>query len=123
MPNKTIIYAFIAMWLYALQNVVLEVRLAKYSTIGLLVCWYFTLAPLGLAAFRNAPHPHAAILFMDFLLGEGQQLVAAHKMIPTNIKLKPLPAGLTLHLLDVPKYVNENRMWVERYRTIFNGRR
>jgi iron(III) transport system substrate-binding protein len=58
--------------------------------------------PLGLAAFRNAPHPHAAILFMDFLLGEGQQLVAAHKMIPTNIKLKPLPAGLTLHLLDVP---------------------
>jgi hypothetical protein len=50
MPNKTIIYAFIAMWLYALQNVVLEVRLAKYSTIGLLVCWYFTLAPLGLAA-------------------------------------------------------------------------
>ena len=50
MPSKTIIYAFIAMWLYALQNVLLEVRLAKYSTIGLLVCWYFTLAPLGLAA-------------------------------------------------------------------------
>lgn len=49
MPSKTVIYAFIAMWLYALQNVILEVRLARYSTIGLLVCWYFTLAPLGLA--------------------------------------------------------------------------
>lgn len=50
MPSKPIIYSFIAMWLYALQNVLLEVRLAKYSTIGLLVCWYFTLAPLGIAA-------------------------------------------------------------------------
>jgi len=48
MLNRPVLYAFLAMWLYALQNVLLEVRLSKYSTMGLLVYWYFTLAPLAL---------------------------------------------------------------------------
>jgi len=78
--------------------------------------------PIGLAAFRNAPHPHAAILFMDFVLNEGQRMVARQKMLATNTKLEPLPAHLTLHLVDVPKYVSENRTWIERYRSIFTGR-
>jgi len=47
---RPLLYAFAAMCLYALQNVLLEVRLAKYSTLGLLVYWYFTLAPLALAS-------------------------------------------------------------------------
>ena len=49
MPSRPVLYAFVAMWLYALQNVLLEVKLSKYSTMGLLVYWYFTLAPLALA--------------------------------------------------------------------------
>ena len=49
MLRRPLLYAFAAMWLYALQNVLLEVKLSKYSTMGLLVYWYFTLAPLALA--------------------------------------------------------------------------
>ena len=79
--------------------------------------------PLGLAAFKNAPHPHAAILFLDFLLTDGQALVAKHHMLPTNIKMKPLPANMNIHVIDIPKYVNENKNWIERYRAIFAGRR
>ena len=48
MFTRPVLYAFVAMCLYALQNVLLEVRLSKYSTLGLLVYWYFTLAPLAL---------------------------------------------------------------------------
>ena len=47
MFSRPVLYAFVAMCLYALQNVLLEVRLSKYSTMGLLVYWYFTLAPLA----------------------------------------------------------------------------
>lgn len=47
MSSRPVLYAFLAMCLYALQNVLLEVRLSKYSTMGLLVYWYFTLAPLA----------------------------------------------------------------------------
>ena len=49
MLSRPVLYAFVAMCLYALQNVFLEVKLSKYSTMGLLVYWYFTLAPLALA--------------------------------------------------------------------------
>ncbi|HEX6463674.1 MAG TPA: hypothetical protein VFZ98_04450 [Vicinamibacterales bacterium] len=48
MIDRVTVYAFVAMWLYALQNVLIEVRLAKYTALGLLVYWYFTLAPLAL---------------------------------------------------------------------------
>lgn len=76
--------------------------------------------PLGLAAFRQAPHPHAAILFLDFMLGEGQQMVADQHMIPANIKVRPLPADL--HIIDVPKFVDENEEWLRLYRELFSGR-
>ena len=49
MFSRPVLYAFVAMCLYALQNVLLEVRLSKYSTMGLLMYWYFTLAPLAVA--------------------------------------------------------------------------
>jgi iron(III) transport system substrate-binding protein len=78
--------------------------------------------PLGLGVFRRAPHPHAAVLFADFLLGEGQRLIAGQKMIPTHLKYQFLPDGIRPHILDVPKYVNENRAWIARYRSLFSGR-
>jgi len=49
MFSRPVLYAFAAVCLYALQNVLLEVKLSKYSTMGLLVYWYFTLAPLAVA--------------------------------------------------------------------------
>lgn len=49
MLSRPVIYAFLAMWLYAFQNVVIEVRLSKYTTMALLLYWYFTLAPLAVA--------------------------------------------------------------------------
>jgi hypothetical protein len=48
MFSRPLLYAFAAMCLYAVLNVFLEVKLSKYSTLGLLVYWYFTLAPLAL---------------------------------------------------------------------------
>ena len=50
MLNRPVIYAFLAMWLYALQNVIIEVKLSKYTTMALLLYWYLTLAPLAVAS-------------------------------------------------------------------------
>jgi len=49
MFSKPILYAVLAMALYAAQNVVMEVKLSKYTTMALLLYWYFTMAPLALA--------------------------------------------------------------------------
>ena len=45
----------------------------------------------------RAPHPHAAVLFMDFMLFEAQQLLVNRDFTPTNMKVKPLDVDLNAH--------------------------
>jgi iron(III) transport system substrate-binding protein len=74
--------------------------------------------PTAAAAFARAPHPHAAVLFLDFLLSEdAQKILAARNVVPSNMKVQRLPVKLTL--MDVPKYLDENAKWVRLYREIF----
>jgi len=42
---------------------------------------------------KGTRHPHAAILFVDFMLSaEGQQLVQAAEYVPANRNIEPLPS-------------------------------
>lgn len=77
--------------------------------------------PLVVATLRNAPHPHAAILFMDFLLNEGQQMIADQMMIPTNTNYPSQAGEPDFKILDVAKYVDENQEWLALYRELFLG--
>jgi hypothetical protein len=72
MLSRPVLYAFAAMCLYAIQNVILEVRLSKYSTLGLLVYWYFTLAPLALAGLG-----YLYLAGQSFAIPKGQDAVVA----------------------------------------------
>ncbi len=45
---KPVIYALLALVLYAFQNVFLEQKLSRYNTIALMVYFYVTLLPLAL---------------------------------------------------------------------------
>jgi iron(III) transport system substrate-binding protein len=78
--------------------------------------------PLSLAVFKDAPHPHAAVLFMDFLLNEGQQMVVNQLMIPTNVDYQPEGDAREFTILDVPKFVDENAEWIALYQQLFSGR-
>jgi ABC-type Fe3+ transport system substrate-binding protein len=74
--------------------------------------------PTAIAVMQRAPHPHAAVLFLDFLLSEeGQRILAAHSVVPSNLKVQKLPVMLTL--MDVPKYLDENAKWSRVFRQIF----
>lgn len=77
--------------------------------------------PLTVAAFRNAPHPHAAILFMDFLLNDAQALIVDQLMIPTNTNYQSKAGEPPFKILDVAKYVDENQDWLELYLELFSG--
>ena len=77
--------------------------------------------PLVVATLRDAPHPHAAILFMDFLFNEGQQLIANQMMIPTNTNYPSVAGEPNFKILDVAKYVGENQEWLELYHELFLG--
>jgi iron(III) transport system substrate-binding protein len=75
----------------------------------------------GTGLARRSPHPHAGVLFMDFLLSDAQSILATRDFIPTNIKVKPLPAGLTLKFVDPAKLLDENDKWEKLYKDIITN--
>ena len=75
----------------------------------------------GTALARKAPHPHAGVLFMDFLLSDAQPILATRDFIPTNVKVKPLPEGLALKFVDPAKLLDENDKWEKLYKDIITN--
>ncbi|MEY4880117.1 MAG: Fe(3+)-binding periplasmic protein precursor [Pseudomonadota bacterium] len=77
--------------------------------------------PSGAAVTRHAPHPHAAILFMEFLLDDAQAIYETQDNTATNLTYQNLPDDLDLHFVDVSKYVDEIEKWRPLYRDIIGG--
>jgi iron(III) transport system substrate-binding protein len=80
-----------------------------------------TLAPVvalpnATAVFRRAPHPHAAVLFVDFFLSEGQRILAARGNVPTNKSVKPPPE---VTLVDSAKVLDEGEKWTKLFNETF----
>jgi iron(III) transport system substrate-binding protein len=75
----------------------------------------------GTGLARKAPHPHAGVLFMDFLLSDAQAILATRDFIPTNVKVKPLLAGLALKFVDPGKLLDENDKWEKLYKDIITN--
>ncbi|MGH8641680.1 MAG: ABC transporter substrate-binding protein [Burkholderiales bacterium] len=76
--------------------------------------------PNGVAVARRAPHPHAALLFYDFMLNEAQEIMTKRNFIPSS-------ARITATLKDVPQFtvidpkvvLDEGEKWVKLYDEIF----
>jgi iron(III) transport system substrate-binding protein len=73
----------------------------------------------GASVANRAPHPYAAVLFLDFLLTDGQTILAEHGNLSTNVKYQHLPTDWKLSFIDVPKYMDETAKWTRAYRDIF----
>ena len=73
--------------------------------------------PTGIAAFRRAPHPHAAMLFIDFFLSDGQRILAERGNVPTNARVKAPPPDLTL--IDGAKLLDEGDKWSKLFQDVF----
>ena len=76
--------------------------------------------PTGVGMFRRAPHPHAALLFEDFILTDGQKILADREAVPTNPKVKAAPAGLLF--VDVARYLDEGEKWTRLFKETFAAR-
>jgi len=76
--------------------------------------------PTGVGMYRRAPHPHAALLFQDFILTDGQKLLAEREAVPTNPAVKAAPPGLIF--VDLPRFMDEGEKWTRLFRETFSGR-
>jgi iron(III) transport system substrate-binding protein len=75
----------------------------------------------AVAIAANAPHPHAAVLLYDFLLGEGQALLGEMHHVVSNRRIAPELRRLDVRFVD-PAAVFDQDRWTRLYEETINGR-
>lgn len=79
--------------------------------------------PNGMGISRNPPHPHAALLFYDFVISkEGQNLLRQREFIPTSTKVPSALSGLTVHFEDPTLQLDEGDKWQRIFRETISGK-
>jgi iron(III) transport system substrate-binding protein len=73
----------------------------------------------GVSVTRCAPHPNAAVLFYEFMLRDGQEVLAKRDIVPTNLKVKPLPAQAEITFMDPVQMLDNGPKWTELWNNIF----
>ena len=75
---------------------------------------------VGIAA--QAPHPHAAVLLYDFLLGEGQALLAEMHHVVSNRRMAAELKRFDLRFIDPAAVIADYDRWTRLYEDTINGR-
>jgi iron(III) transport system substrate-binding protein len=74
----------------------------------------------GLALARRAPHPHAALLYYDFMVSEeGQRILEERGFLPARRSLQGALAGQPLRLVDPALMLDQSEKWTRLYESIF----
>ena len=76
--------------------------------------------PQGIAVARNAPHPHAALLFADFVLSpEGQELLNSMGRVPVSTKVKTELNRFPYTMVDPVTVLDEQDKWNKLWEGLF----
>ena len=85
---------------------------------------WFMLSPAiahgnGFAILKRAPHPHAALLYYDFMIGDdGQRILAERKSVPTSRKIQTALDRSSLKIIDPVTLVDQGERWAKLYEEI-----
>lgn len=64
---------------------------------------------------RRAPHPNAAMLFYEYLLGEGQQYFVNMDYVPTNTKVASPFKGMKIVQTNPGRSLDESEKWTDLF--------
>jgi len=85
---------------------------------------WFAIAPAigranGIGVTRKPPHPHAAALFVDFLLSpEGQAILQKGGYVPANLRVEDRAQKLPLRFVDPAVILDEHDKWKKLWQEI-----
>ncbi|MDB5776662.1 MAG: fbpA 3 [Herbaspirillum sp.] len=71
-----------------------------------------------MAMVKKAPHPNAAMLFYDFMLNEGQQILADQDFVVTTKKIVTPFTNVPLKILDPGRALDTQDKWTQEYENI-----
>jgi len=97
-------------------------RVAQLKKSGAPVDW-FTIPPVlarfeGVGVARRSAHPNAAILFFDFMLTDGQELLRNREYFPASRNARALPDGITVSFIDPARDLDQSQKWTKLYRDV-----
>ena len=76
--------------------------------------------PQGIAVGRDAPHPNAALAFVDFVLSpEGQQILAGMGRAPVSNKVTTELGKFDYTMVDPVTLLDEQDKWVKEWERLF----
>lgn len=76
--------------------------------------------PQGIGLARHAPHPHAALLFADYVLSpEGQQLLSSMGRVPASLKVKSDMNNFPYVMINPATVLDENQKWEDLWDKLF----
>ena len=76
--------------------------------------------PQGIGVARNAPHPHAALLFTDFVLSpEGQRLFESLGRVPASTRVKSELNNFPFIAIDPATALDEKDKWEKLWNDLF----
>jgi len=76
--------------------------------------------PNGVAVAKRAERPHAALLFLDFMLSlEGQRLIKEHNRVPASQKVDSALNDFPYEMIDPATVIDEAGKWEKLWSEIF----
>lgn len=76
--------------------------------------------PQGIGVARNAPHPHAALLFADYVLSpEGQKLFESLGRVPASTRVKSELNDFAFTMIDPATVLDERDKWEKIWNDLF----
>jgi iron(III) transport system substrate-binding protein len=65
----------------------------------------------GVALAGRAPHPNAALLFYDFMLTDGQEIMLRREFVPSSRKIPSVLSRISLNFVDPDLVLDQSEKW------------
>jgi iron(III) transport system substrate-binding protein len=72
----------------------------------------------GVGVARHAPHPNAALLFYEYLLGDAQQYFVSMDYVPSNMKVASPLKGIRLVQANPARSLDESEKWTGLFQSV-----
>jgi iron(III) transport system substrate-binding protein len=76
----------------------------------------------GIGVSKKPPHPNAAVLFYDYMIGDGQNVLFKGEYIPSSKKIDTGLSKLQLKFVDPGVILDESDKWQKLYAEIITNR-
>lgn len=73
----------------------------------------------GIALLKKAPHPHAAVLFYDFMLSDGQDILSKQHSIATSNRLDVAQKTVPMKFIDPALVLDNSEKWLKIFDDVF----